>query len=67
MLAKSTVPFFDSVLNMTSQVIRETPFTCDCGWKGKAADLALLKEMSCCPKCFNLDVRLDLTFLERNT
>lgn len=62
-MAKSTVPFFDSGLNMTSQVISDTPFNCVCGWKGKAADLALSHDMSCCPRCSNLDVRIDLTYL----
>ena len=61
-MAKSTVPFFDSALNMTSQVISETPFNCECGWTGKAADLASLNNLSCCPQCFNLDVRIDLDF-----
>jgi hypothetical protein len=59
-MTKSTVPFFDTALNMTSQVISETTFDCECGWKGKAADLVLSDDLSSCPKCFNLDVRMDL-------
>jgi hypothetical protein len=66
-MAKSTVPFFNSALNMTSQVISETPFSCECGWKGKAADLASSNKLSCCPECFNLDVRSDLSLLDRNS
>jgi hypothetical protein len=54
----------NSYLNITSQVLAETPFICECGWVGVASNLLTSVGFSCCPVCFDLDVRLDLPVLD---
>jgi len=62
-MAKSTNAIDALTKRCIAQGVRETPFTCECGWTGQSDDLASLNEMSCCPQCDNLDIRLDLTDL----
>jgi len=59
-MSKSTVPFYEATLRVTSKVVSDTPFNCVCGWQGIAVDLAISNDLSCCPKCANLDIRPDL-------
>ncbi|WP_281556533.1 hypothetical protein [Thalassomonas sp. RHCl1] len=55
-----TVVIRERELNITSQMSSTAPFHCECGWSGVARDLAETNGLSTCPRCQNLDVRLDL-------
>jgi hypothetical protein len=54
--------------DVTLILISSTPFFCDCGWTGRAHQLDVSHlGFSCCPVCSDLDIRVDLTILNRGS
>lgn len=55
---------YNKEMNITENVNPFTLFGCtSCEWSGTAAELSLIKGFSCCPECYEFDVRVQNTLV----
>lgn len=55
----NSATFFNKEMNITERVPPTVVFGCvSCDWSGVVAELAFINGFSCCPICYEYDVRV---------